>query len=130
MTFLVDTSVWIRHFSRSVDFDLTDVCRPDERLLCLPVYQEILQGIRHEASYRRIDSILRAGLFVEDPLTRAVFAEAADLYRLGRKQGFTVRSSTDCLIAACAIRNNVPVLHSDRDFTAIARISTLIAQNV
>jgi predicted nucleic acid-binding protein len=33
----------------------------------------------------------------------------------------TVRSGVDCLIAACAIRNQLEVLHSDRDFAALAR---------
>jgi predicted nucleic acid-binding protein len=31
----------------------------------------------------------------------------------------------NCLIAAIAIENRVPVWHRDRDFTAIARYTTL-----
>lgn len=45
---------------------------------------------------------------------------AADIYRACRRAGSTVRSLTDCLIAAVAIRAGVPVLHADRDFDAIA----------
>jgi predicted nucleic acid-binding protein len=37
----------------------------------------------------------------------------------------TVRSGVDCLIAACAIRNGLAVLHHDRDFDALARVSPL-----
>jgi predicted nucleic acid-binding protein len=37
----------------------------------------------------------------------------------------TVRSSADCLIAACAIRHDLEVLHRDRDYAALAGISSL-----
>ncbi len=125
MAYLVDTSAWILHFSSKSAFDLRKICAPGERVLCLPVYQEILQGIRDEAHYRRIREILDAADFVEDPLTREVFTEAAALFRAARRQGITARSSVDCLIAACAIRHDLPVLHLDRDYPALARVSPL-----
>ena len=53
------------------------------------------------------------------------FEAAADLYRSARRAGFTVRSSTDCLIAACALRHDLEVLHRDRDFPALASVSAL-----
>ncbi|MEW6279576.1 MAG: hypothetical protein AB1758_13185 [Candidatus Eremiobacterota bacterium] len=34
-------------------------------------------------------------------------------------------SSADCLIGACAVRHSLEVLHHDRDFTQLARISPL-----
>ena len=123
--YLVDTSVWILHFSRNASFDLRDICAPEARVLCLPVYQEILQGIRDENSYRDIKSIIDAADFVEEPLSRQVFDEAVGLYRTARRQGLTIRSSVDCLIAACAIRHNLVVLHRDRDFGSIASASAL-----
>lgn len=52
------------------------------------------------------------------------------LYRTARRVGATVRSSVDCVIAACALRHDLVVLHDDRDFDAIARISPLKATNV
>jgi predicted nucleic acid-binding protein len=54
-----------------------------------------------------------------------VFLEAADLFRSARRAGVTVRSSVDCLIAACAIRHQIEVLHIDRDFAGLARLSSL-----
>jgi predicted nucleic acid-binding protein len=62
---------------------------------------------------------------VESPLPEQVFAQAVDLYRSARRGGLTVRSSVDCLIAACAIRHDLEVLHRDRDFSALSRISAL-----
>jgi predicted nucleic acid-binding protein len=41
------------------------------------------------------------------------------------RAGVTIRSGVDCLIAACAIRRGLTVLHDDRDDPAIARISEL-----
>ena len=59
-----------------------------------------------------------------------VVEEAVQLYRSARSAGLTVRSGTDCLIAACAIRHNLTVLHHDRDFDSLAEISTLQARKV
>lgn len=81
--YLIDTSPWIAHFSRSDPFDLRSICSPDERVL------------------------------------------AVALYRVARKQGRTVRASADCLVAAAAIRHDLTVVHRDRDYTAIASVSTL-----
>lgn len=125
VAFLVDTSAWIRHFSSKDHFDLRTVCGPEERVLCLPVYQEILQGVRDEGSFRRIRDILNAAEWVEDPLGREVHAEAVDLFRSARQQGLTIRSSVDCLIAACAIRHDLTVLHHDRDYASLASVSLL-----
>jgi predicted nucleic acid-binding protein len=36
----------------------------------------------------------------------------------------------DCLIAACALRHNLSVLHADRDFTNLARVSQLEATDL
>jgi predicted nucleic acid-binding protein len=62
---------------------------------------------------------------VESPLSEEVVLEAVDLYRAARRAGITVRSSADCLIAACALRHDLEVVHRDRDFPALARISAL-----
>ena len=41
------------------------------------------------------------------------------LYRSARRVGLTVRSSVDCLVAACALRHDLEVLHRDRDYAAL-----------
>ncbi len=62
---------------------------------------------------------------VEAPLGAEVLLEALGLYRAARGRGWTVRSSVECLIAACALRHDLEVLHRDRDYGALARISPL-----
>ena len=53
------------------------------------------------------------------------FEDAAAIYRACRRGGETVRKLIDCLIAAIAIREGVPLLHSDNDFVVIARRAPL-----
>jgi hypothetical protein len=122
---LVDTSVWIEVFRARRPLDLTAVVDFDEVVTCLPIIQEVLQGFRDEGAYRRARDAMFALPLVESPLEASVFSEAVDLYRSARRNGLTIRSSVDCLIASCAIRHDLEVLHRDRDYTAIARVSAL-----
>lgn len=49
------------------------------------------------------------------------YETAAALYLQCRRAGSTVRAITDCLIAAVALRADLAVLHSDRDFDLLGR---------
>jgi predicted nucleic acid-binding protein len=98
---LVDISVWIEVFRRRRPLDLTAVLDFDDVATCLPVVQEVLQGFREEKAYRTARDAMLSLPIVESPLRDEVFAEAVGLFRTARKTGRTVRSSTDCLIAAC-----------------------------
>ena len=127
---LVDTSVWIETFRLGDPLDLESWVEFDEIVTCLPVVQEVLQGFRDEAAFRRAEEAMLSLPIVESPMTEEVFREAVDLYRTGRSTGRTVRSSTDCLIAVCALRNDLEVLHRDRDFAAISRLSRLRERDI
>jgi predicted nucleic acid-binding protein len=123
---LVDTSVWLLDRRR---FLLEDVVNMDEVAVCGPVVQEVLQGV---ATYDYPD--VRAKLLnchvLSEPLPLDHFEYAAEIYRMARVNGFTPRPGNDCLIAAIAILNHVPLLHADRDFDFIAKIANLDARNV
>ena len=122
---LVDTSVWIEVFRSRRPLDLEAVADFDDVATCLPVIQEVLQGFRDEAAFRRAREAMLSLPIVESPMAEDVFTQAVDLYRSAHRGGLTVRSSVECLIAACAIRHDLEVLHRDRDFSAIAQISAL-----
>ena len=127
---LVDTSIWIEVFARPARRRLEDELPLDDVVTALPIVQEVLQGFRDERAYRIArDSILRFQI-VEPEMRVDLFIEAAHLFRTARRAGFTVRSSVDCLIAACAVRHRVGVLHSDRDFDTLARIAPFESRNV
>ena len=127
---LVDTSVWIELFRRTDPLDLDKVIELEEAVTCLPVIQEVLQGFDDQNAYILARDAMLALPVVENPLAAEVFQLAIDLYRSARRSGSTVRSSVDCLIAACALRNSLPVLHCDRDFDTLARIAPLEVRGV
>lgn len=122
---LVDTSVWIEILRRPAGLTLAEVGDFDEIVTCLPVVQEVLQGFRDEPAFRKAREAMLALPMVESPLGRPLFEEAVSLYRAARRAGFTPRSSVDCLIAACALRHGLTVVHVDRDYGALARITPL-----
>ena len=122
---LVDTSAWIEVFRKPARLDLDEIGGIEQVVTCLPVVQEVLQGFRLESAYRLAREAMLALPCIESPMPQARFEEAVSLYRDARRAGLTVRSGVDCLIAACAIRHGLTVLHRDRDFAALARISPL-----
>jgi predicted nucleic acid-binding protein len=126
---LVDTSIWIEVFRRGSTLSLESVVDPDEIVTCLPVIQEVLQGFDDERAYRVARESMLALPILEDPITLRTYERAVEVYRQGRRAGKTLRSSVDCLIAACALRHDVEVLHCDRDFDVIATVSPLRSRN-
>ncbi len=127
---LVDTSVWVEVFRRPPRVRLDEVVDFDEIVTCLPVVQEVLQGFSDERAFLVARDAMRAFPIVEAPLRQEVVDLAVDLYRSARRAGLTIRSGVDCLIAACAIRNGLAVLHHDRDFDALAAVSPLVSRRV
>ena len=122
---LVDTSVWIDVFRKGTRFKLESVVDMDDVVTCLPVIQEVLQGFREDQAFVLARDALLSFPVVESPLRTELVLEATQIYRAARRAGLTIRSGVDCLIAACAIRNGLSVLHRDRDFDLIARVSSL-----
>jgi predicted nucleic acid-binding protein len=128
--FLVDTSVWIEVFRKPSRLSLSDLLDLEEVVTCLPVVQETLQGFRDEQGFRKAREAMLAFPIVESPMRLEVVEDAVALYRSGRRSGLTIRSSVDCLIAACALRHNLTVMHHDRDFGLLTRIAPLEALDV
>jgi predicted nucleic acid-binding protein len=122
---LLDTSVWIETFRRRNPLRLEQIVDFEQIATCLPVIQEVLQGFRDEAAFHVAREAMSSFPVVESPLRSTVFEEAIGLYRASRRQGLTVRSSIDCLIAACALRHGLTVLHRDRDYPLLAKVSAL-----
>ncbi len=84
---------------------------------------EVLARTRDESHLTDLRRLLaRASVVVTQPTHNEV---AAALYRTCRRNGETVRKLIDCLIAALAIRAEVPVLHDDTDLDVLARHTTL-----
>jgi predicted nucleic acid-binding protein len=120
---LVDTSIWIRWFRKGA-FS-TDPREIDGVATCAPILQELFQGFDDLPSHDPIRLDLLAVPRLTDPVPIDAFLAAADIYRDVRRRGFRVHSPIDCLIAAIAIRNDVPLMHADEDFDTIARFTPL-----
>jgi hypothetical protein len=123
---LVDTSVWSLALRRTA----TTVRDPaaqelaqliaDYRILMIgPVRQEILSGMRRDQQFERLRDHLRA--FPDLRLDTADYEHAATLFTACRRRGVQ-RSNTDFLICAAAIRRDVPVFTTDRDFDAFQEV--------
>lgn len=117
---LVDTSAWVE-FLRNTGSEVAqsvDQLLAAEIAVCDPVRMEVLAGARDERHLTALRGLLARAQTL--PVGPAEYEEAAALYRACRLQGRTVRKVIDCLIAAVAIKADVPVLHTDGDFDVLA----------
>lgn len=126
---LVDTSVWVQIFGSKSKYKLNND-NIKSVATCPPVIQEILQGIKQDQHFSRAHDGLLALPCFGLPTQMEDYLLAADIYRTGRSKGYTIRSSVDCLIAAIAIHNQLPVMHDDRDFTTIAKFTKLKSASI
>ena len=122
---LIDTSAWVEFLrdTGSLVCERVEAALDGDITTCDPIRMEVLAGARDEGHLVGLRRLLaRASVLPTDAVD---YEEAATLYRLCRRRGETVRSLTDCLIAAVAIRADAAVLHYDRDFTGLARHTAL-----
>jgi len=122
---LIDTSAWIE-FLRDTG---SPICQRVDDLLAADiatsdaVRMEVLAGSRDDQHLQQLRRLLaRAATLATESVD---YEAAAALYRTCRQQGETVRKLIDCLIAAVAIRREVPILHLDADFDVLARHTPL-----
>ena len=128
---LADTSAWVEFLVASdsgVDERMRKALTDGAVVVIDPVLMEVLAGTRsmHVEPIRR----LLDAQHHEPLLTGTDWIDAATIYRGLRGRGVTVRSQIDALIAAVAIRLDVPVLHRDRDYDAIATHTRLATVSV
>lgn len=121
---IVDTSVWIEYLrpgESAAGERLADRIRAGSRIVVPEtVLMEVLSGPTDEATAGRRRRMLEAfEVAAYAPLVDS--ARAAALQRACRRGGETVRNLGDCLIAAIALRLDLPVMHRDRDFEVLAR---------
>lgn len=125
---LIDTSVWIdflRGEENAPVIQLKELLRNNVPFfLTAVIYQEILQGADSEKRFDQYRDYFGTQRFVHPADQLDSYHEAAKLCVQCRKQGITIRSTTDCLIAQIALENDLMVLHNDRDFELMATVIT------
>jgi len=129
MRIIVDTSIWslaLRRQAPSVNPEteaLRKIIEQGENIFLIGIIlQEILQGVKEPAAFKKIKEHFDAFPLLE--ITREVYVKAAALKNQLSKNG--VQSGTvDALIAAAAIENECYIFTNDKDFAQIAKHSEL-----
>jgi predicted nucleic acid-binding protein len=126
---MVDSSVWADFLNGAPTRQAEELARLLEDravpIVTLPiVVAEVLQGLKTEARFRHVAALLTR--LPRLPETIDTYVAAAQLFRILRKAGVTVRGTIDCLIAQVCIENRASLLCKDRDFDFIARHSPLV----
>ena len=123
---LVDTSVLIDFFQNKE----TEIVLSLQHIIAMkipfginfPIYQELLQGVATEKQYLDLKRYLDTQRFYSLLRGKESYADAAKIYFRCRKEGVTLSSTIDCLIAQTAIENNLELLHNDSDYDRIGKI--------
>ncbi len=123
---LVDTSVWINVLrDRTGNVVRAFVSRTGDEIVVFSrfIQLELLQGAKDEHEWLRLDEYLSTQYYLE--ASEKTWRNAARLYFELRRSGTTVRSPIDCCIACIAMESQATLLHRDRDFESIARMTPL-----
>lgn len=128
---MVDTSAWVEYLRATGSFCDAQLqqalLRGGSLLVPAVVLQEVLQGARSPAHYMALQRELEQ-MWVFDPQdAHELHRQAGLLYARCRWQGITVRSPMDCVVAACALEAQLPLLARDSDFAGIRRVEPRLA---
>jgi predicted nucleic acid-binding protein len=125
MDIIIDSSVWIDFFnyydSKEADVlqELIENNFSNNIFICPAIYMEILRGLKNDNEFYDVkETLLNFSILDNDIMT--ITDRAITIYRNLRKKGITIRKQNDCLIAAYAIYNGIPIFHKDKDFEKIA----------
>lgn len=121
---LVDTSVWAQKENTRIKpwFDVALV--NGELAICDQIALEILAGATSPRLYRQTRNDLQGVPWLR--MDGSDWRRALEIYDLLEELGTNSRRSVkiaDLLIAACAERYSLPIVHFDRDFATIASVT-------
>ena len=130
--YLVDTSVWVDYIrgtgSPVVEFLDSLLLAPMSVGISNHIYMEILQGAKSEAGFNKLQEYFSTQQFYGFADKVHSYEVAAFMYFSCRRKGITVRSSIDCLIAQCALENDLILLHHDKDYTNLEKVVPQLRQ--
>ena len=121
---IVDTTVWIDYLGgvQNAETDWLSLQLGRQRLGLTDLnFCEVLQGIRDDRSFARVQRELSKFEIFETGGVELAVAAARNFQRL-RRHGHTVRKTIDCLIATFCLRGGHTLLHRDRDFDPFERV--------
>ena len=124
--YLVDTSLWIQALRPRGNKLIQDKLRPlilaGSAHITDWIILELMTGIKSGEEQKKLEAFLAPipRLAIENSCWKIAWDLAATL----RKKGITP-SAADSLIAAIAIKNEMPLLHVDQDFSGMAQHTKL-----
>lgn len=132
MNVIPDTPVWslllrrrgeaLSQEEQALRDELAELIREGRVVLLGPIRQEVLSGISDERVFGRLRDRLVA--FGDEQLSVADYEEAARCHNSCRTAG-VAGNATDFLICAAALRRNLAIFTTDRDFDHYAEILTI-----
>ena len=128
MNVLVDTSVWslaLRRAKRvddSTPKELAELIREGRVVMLGSVRQELLSGIKLKSQFELLRDHLRA--FPDLELESTDYEEAASAFNRCRERGIQ-GSNTDFLICSAALRRDLAIYTTDKDFVQYAKLLKL-----
>lgn len=124
MRVLVDTSVWSEALRRANTVE-SDVVREFRSLILEhrvdivgPIRQEVLSGLREDVQFAKLEKHLAA--FPDLSLASEDYIMAAKFFNICRANGVQ-GSNTDFLICAVAVRRQLAIYTTDKDFSLFAK---------
>lgn len=120
---MVDTNIWSEVFRKTkpnviVREVLIELIVNRLVLVCGPVRQELLSGIKESRIFENIKKSMRS--FDDIEITTADFEKAAEFNNTCRKNGIQ-GSHTDFLLCALASKPDITLLTLDKDFEHYSR---------
>ena len=122
---LADSSAWVSYFTghgNTAQGAMGELLRAHRVAVNEVIRLELLTGAKDEAQYAELADALR-GLHAL-PISGAVWGRAERLRFELRRKGHVV-PVPDVLIASCALLYDCELLHADRHFNLIARLTPL-----
>ena len=124
---IVDTTVWI-DFLKGRE---TDQVGRLEKLISEEtdvfttgiIVQEVLSGIKRKREREKVRKEFDHFIVVMPTLDTHI--QAAEIFDVCQKKGYTIRSVIDCLIAALALEYDLTILENDRDYGYISAVVPL-----
>jgi predicted nucleic acid-binding protein len=116
---LVDSNVWSEALRKTSQppsqyvVALRNLIADQQVEMIGAIRQEVLSGVREVERFTHFKAILSA--FLDRQPNTAEYEKAAALYNLFRSHGVQA-SATDCLLCACALAWQQPILTKDQDF--------------
>lgn len=128
--YLIDTSAIFRVLQKSVRGHWSDQLNAGVIAVCPVVELEFLYSARSTADRLEKQRLLRA-LFTWVPMPERGFERAAEMQEQLTDTGqHRSAGAVDLLVAATAEREGLIVLHDDRDYEAVSRVTGLLVKRV